>query len=120
MALLTDATRLAAYRDALSNWAFEGYVQFDVTEQAYSWIKNELRGISLKGIKRRMHEYVAAGGGVDEVRELRPDWCDAYQFHYDLRFAIDEKPIYIETRLHYRVPLVPDESWILVVNVHAP
>jgi hypothetical protein len=25
----------------------------------------------------------------------------------------------VETRLHYRLPVVADESWILVVNIHA-
>ena len=66
-----------------------------------------------------MHEYVAAGGEIDEVRETRPEWLD-YEFHYDLRFTIAGKPIYIETRLEFRVPLVPDDSRIIVVYVHAP
>jgi hypothetical protein len=26
--------------------------------------------------------------------------------------------VYIETRLNYRLPVVVDESWILVVNIH--
>jgi len=29
----------------------------------------------------------------------------------DLRMMIDDKAVYIETRLHHRLPVVPDESW---------
>ena len=31
-----------------------------------------------------MHEYVQAGGEIDEQRETRERWSDQYQFHYDL------------------------------------
>ena len=120
MAPLTDPTRLAAYKDALGNWRFDGYVRFDeLTQSAYEWIKRELDGISLREIGRLMHEHVEAGGVVDEVRETRPEWPDE-RFHYDLRLTIQGVPVYIETRLRYWVPFVPDESWILVVNIHAP
>ena len=118
MAPLTDPDRLEAYKDALGNWSFEGYIQFELTETAYKWIKRELNNISLKEIGRLMYEYVEAGGEIDEVRESRPEWHD-YEFHYDLRFTIQDKPVYIETRLNYQLPLVPDQSTILVVNIHA-
>ncbi|MCI0463154.1 MAG: hypothetical protein L0Z62_39915 [Gemmataceae bacterium] len=117
---LTDPTRLAAYRDALGNWKVTDYIQFDLTEEAYRWLRRELDNISLKEIGRLMCEYVAAGGEIDEQPETRPEWSDEYEFHYDLRFTIQDRPVYIETRLNYRLPLVPDESWLLVVNVHAP
>jgi hypothetical protein len=119
LAPLTDPTRLAAYKDALSNWSFEGYVQFGLEETAYRWIKHELGSISLKEIGRLMYEYVEGGGNIDEVPETRPEWSE-YEFHYDLRFTIQEKPVYIESRLNYREPLIPDESSILVVNIHGP
>ncbi|MBC8868729.1 MAG: hypothetical protein H8E44_04900 [Planctomycetes bacterium] len=119
MAPLIDANRLAAYRDALSNWDFGGYIQFELTETAYRWIKQHLEGTPLKEIGHLMHEYVEGGGEIDEVPETRPEWSD-YEFHYDLRFTIQNKPVYIESRLHYHEPLVPDESSILVVNIHAP
>ena len=66
-----------------------------------------------------MYEHVAAGGEIDEVPETRPEWSDLYEFHHDLRLTIHDKAVYIETRLNYRLPVAPDESWILVVNVHA-
>ena len=119
MAPLTDLTRLEAYKDALSNWSFDGYIQFELTDTAYKWVRRELNNIALKEIGRLMHEYVEAGGDIDEVRETRPEWSD-YGFHYDLRFAIQRTPVYIESRLHYQVPLTPDQSTILVVNIHTP
>lgn len=66
-----------------------------------------------------MCEYVKAGGKIDETRETRPEWSGRYEFHYDLRLMIQNKPVYIETRLHHRLPVRADESWILVVNIHA-
>lgn len=120
MARLTDPERLAAYIDALGNWAVEGYVQFDLNEEAERWIDRELgTRIAQKDLAHMMHQYVAAGGEIDEVRETRPLWDD-YEFHHDLRFTILGKRVYLETRLHYRLPIKPDDSWILVVNVHAP
>jgi len=121
VAPLSDPIRLQAYTDALSNWGFEGYIQFELTEQAYRWIRRELGNISLGEIGRLMHQHVVENGGViDEVAEIRPEWSDEYEFHYDLRFTIKHAPVYIETRLNYRLPLMPDEPWILVVNIHGP
>ncbi len=120
MAPLTDPARLEAYSDALGNWRFEGYIRFELTEAAYRWIKRELDSISLKEVGRLMYAHVAAGGQIDEVPEKRPGWSEAYEFHHDLRFTIQDRPVYIETRLDYRLPVVPDESSILVINVHAP
>ena len=118
MAPLTDPARLEAYKDALGNWCPEGYIQFELTETAYEWIKRELNNISLKKIGRLMYEHVEAGGEIDEVRETRPGWSDEYEFHYDLRFTIQDRPVYIETRLNYHIPVVRDDSTILVVNIH--
>ena len=120
MATLTDPDRFAAYKDALSNWSYSGYVEFELDETAYKWIKRELSNISLKEIARLMHEHVEVGGEIDEVRERRPEWSDEYEFHYDLRFTIQDKRVYIETRLNCRLPFIPDQSSILVVNIHAP
>jgi hypothetical protein len=115
---LTDADRLAAYKNALSNWNVTGYIQFELTETAHRWIRRELGDITLKEIGRLTFEHVKAGGEIDEVPEARPEWTDQYEFHHDIRLAIDGKAVYIETRLNCRFPLVADESWILVVNVH--
>ena len=121
VARLTDPDRLNSYTDALCNWRFENYIQFQLTEQSFCWVRRELDGISLDDIKRLMYEHVVVEGGeIDEQRERRPEWSQQYEYHHDLQLVIQGKPVYIETRLHARVPFVPDESWILVVNVHSP
>lgn len=118
MAPLADPTRLEAYKDALANWRYDDYVRFELTEEAYRWLKRSLEGITLKDLSRLMHEYVSRGGKIDETKETRPEWSDKYPFHYDLRFCIGERNVYIETRLSYRLPLKPDESSVIVVNIH--
>jgi len=115
---LTDAHRLAAYLDALGNWKITGYVQFELTEEAHRWIRRELNSISLKELARLMYEHVRLGGEIDEIAETHPEWSGQYEFHHDLRLTVQNKVVYVETRLHYRLPIVPDESSILVVNVH--
>lgn len=118
MPALIDPTRLEAYKDALGNWNVSDYIQFELTEQAYRWIRRKLDSVTLKEIGRLMNEHVRVGGEVDEVIETRPEWSSLYEFHHDIRMTIANEPVYIETRLNYRLPLVRDESWILVVNVH--
>lgn len=110
MAPLSDPDRLVAYRDALGNWAITGYVQFELTEQAHRWVRRELGEVTLKELSRIMFEYVNAGGEIDEVVETRPEWSGEYRFHHDLRVAIGAVSVYIETRLHYRLPVVAGES----------
>lgn len=117
MAPLKDPERLAAYKDALGNWSFSGYVRFELSETAFRWVKREIEDVSLKDIARLIFEYVDRGGKIDEVRETRPEWSD-YEFHYDIRLPVNEKLIYIETRLNFSPPFVPDQSSIVVVNIH--
>ncbi len=115
---LTDLARLAAYRDALGNWNVSDYIQFELTEESHRWIRREFGNITLREIGRLMCEYVRSGGEIDEVPETRQEWSGQYEFHHDLRLTIYGKNVYIETRLYYRLPVVLDESWILVVNIH--
>lgn len=119
LARLTDAERLSAYTDALRNWSITGYIQFDLNKQAFTWLRRTLSNITLKDLARPMHEYVLEGGEIDVVVETRPEWMQEFEYHYDLRIPVQDVVVYIETRLNYRLPLVADESWILVVNVHA-
>ena len=114
---LIDPDRLAAYRDALGNWSVTGYIKFRLSESAGRWIERKL-GLKQREIKQLMYEYVAAGGEIDEVRETRDGWKEQHEFHHDLRFTIHEIPVYIETCLKYRLPVIPDESLIEVVNIH--
>ncbi len=119
MAPLTDGNRLRAYKDALSNWQFDDHIQFDLTEEAHAWVRREFDGITFNEIARLMHELMEIGGEIVAARETRPEWSGEYEFHHDLRFTIQGVAVYIETRLHSQSSFVPDESWILVVNIHA-
>lgn len=119
MAPLTDNDRLCAYKDALSNWSFHGYVRYELTETAHRWLRSEFDGVTVKELGRLMFEYIENGGVIDEVKETRPEWGE-FEYHYDMRFRIQGKPIYVETRLFHQPPFEPDESSVLVVNVHAP
>ncbi|MBI2804317.1 MAG: hypothetical protein HYX68_04955 [Planctomycetes bacterium] len=114
---LTDSTRLLAYKDALGNWRITGFVEFELTEEAHRWVRRELNGVDLNSLRRVMHDYVMAGGEIDEVKETRPEWTQ-YEYHHDLRLTIQDKAVYIETRLCYREPFIQDEASILVVNIH--
>jgi hypothetical protein len=120
MAPLTDPERLLAFKNALSNWAFGGYIEFDLSEQSHTWIRCELRNTPLRDLALLMHQHVDAGGVIDEVRETRPEWSGEHEYHYDLRLTALGKQVYVETRLNFDPPFVPDDPWILVVNVHAP
>jgi len=66
-----------------------------------------------------MYEYIAGGGTIDQVVETRPEWSK-HEFHYDLRFEMEEQPIYVETRLLFDDPSGPDDPRIHVVNIHEP
>ena len=114
---LTDPDRMAAFIDALRNWNVTGYVVFDLTEQSSRWVYREL-GITHRDISHLMFEHVDAGGRVDEVLEVRPEWFGKHEFHHDLRLTINRKQVYIETRLKHRIPVLADESSIVVVNIH--
>jgi hypothetical protein len=121
VAPLADPDRLQAYRDALCNWRTTDYIQFHLNEAADRFIRIKLDNIPRDDIRKRMYEHVVnEGGEVDEQREERSPWSDEFEFHHDLRLTIRDKRVYIETRLHYWRPFVPDQSWIDVVNIHAP
>jgi len=100
---LTDPDRLLAYRDAISNYRYTGYVEFRLSDQSYRWIARELDNISTYELARRMYEYaVVKCGVIDEVRETRPEYAERYEYHYDLRFTIQDVEVYLESCLRYR------------------
>jgi hypothetical protein len=112
---LTDPDFLACYKNALSNWRYEGYINF--TALAQDWIRINLSNTTPREIGRLMHEYVAGGGEIDQQRETRPEW-NMHGYHFDLRIPTAGRLIYIETRLFYADPADPDDPVIQVVNVH--
>jgi len=116
MAPLTDPILLQAYKNALANHRFEGYVIW--TEVALCWVRRELDGDTSNSIAALMYEFVASGGEIDQVVETRPEWRHLYDFHYDLRFSIHGREVYIETRLDFDDPGDPDDPVVLVANIH--
>lgn len=107
--------RLRCYRNALRNWNFRGYVQFKPL--AEEWLANELPGCTLREIARELHEYVEAGGEIDEQTEHRPEYL-SYEFHFDLRVKIGDRRVYFETVLLCEDAEDPDDPQIEVVSVH--
>ncbi len=65
-------------------------------------------------MEKLLHDHVAGGGALDQVRERRDDWLD-FEFHFDLRLDIDGKRIYVETVL---VRADPQDPLVEIVNIH--
>jgi hypothetical protein len=112
---LNDPILLTAYKNALANYRYEGYVRW--TEVAQNWVRRELGGYTVRAVAQRMREYVNGGGEIDHVLETRPEWRH-YSHHFDLRFELGGRRLYVETRLEFRDPTDPDDPVILVANIH--
>jgi hypothetical protein len=107
--------RLRAYRNALRNWKFEGYIVHK--RRVEEWLRNELPEYSWREICRELYQYVDNGGEIDEQQERRPEYAH-YEFHYDLRLRIGGRHLYFETVLLCEDADEPDDPMIEVVNVH--
>lgn len=112
MPRLQDPVILAQYRSALANWRVTGYV--DWKEPARTWVRVQLGENEPRQIARLMFAHVEAGGELDQVAEHRPEWDDR-PFHYDLRIALGDRLLYIETIL---LDDDPDDPAIRVVSIH--
>ena len=114
MAKLTDPETLKCYRNALANWGYDGYVL--LSPLAAGWLDKEL-GESPRRFAQRLHDFVAAGGEIDQVVETRPEW-NVWSHHYDLRLTVNGRVIYVESRLDVRNSADSDDLFIRVVNIH--
>ena len=115
MAPLTDPTLLLAYRSALANRRFNGYVNW--TDLAQTWVRRELPGVTPEAVVELICEHVWSDGEIDQIRETRPEWSE-HDFHYDVRLAAFGRRIYIETRLQFDEPGDPDDPIILIANIN--
>jgi len=95
MAILTDPLILAQFRKVLAEWNCSGYVT--AKENVQHWITSNL-GVNLKAVAKAMHDFLAGGGVIDQVKETRPEW-NMWPYHYDFRIELAGKAIYIETLL---------------------
>lgn len=112
MAPLSDPLVLASIRGALKEWRVTGYVTWK--EVAREWVRKNLQGVNPESIAGLMHDSVAAGGTIDQVREQRPEWNDR-EYHYDFRLQISGRVIYIESILQDDDPSDPT---INIVSIH--
>jgi hypothetical protein len=96
----------------LGEWRYTGYVT--AKEVARHWITSSLGGLDLKAVVKAMHDFLAAGGVIDQVRETRPEWKD-WPFHYDFRLTLAGRSIYIETLLQDDDPSDPT---VVIVSIH--
>jgi hypothetical protein len=81
---------------------------------ARNWIASNLGGLDLKAVAKAMHDLMVAGGVPDQVNETRPEWS-IWPFHYDFRFTLGGKQLYIETILQDDDP---DDPTIQIVSIH--
>ena len=78
------------------------------------WVRRNLENLSPKVVGLLMWKHVAEGGEIDQVPETREGYRNHYQYHYDFRILIGDRPIYIETRF-VEEKMGPT---IYVVNIH--
>jgi|SRR5437660_432753 len=109
---LTDPVILAQFQAVLANWNYTGYVT--AKDVALTWIAKELGGLTLKDVAKAMHQFLTAGGIIDQERETRPEW-DYWPFHYDFRFPLGSRELYIEVLLQDDDPKDPT---IHIVSIH--
>ena len=109
---LSDPVIVAQFRQVLVEWNCTGYVT--AKEVARNWIATNLGGLDLKAVAKAMHDFMAAGGVPDQVKETRPEWS-LWPFHYDFRLTLGGKHLYIETILQDDDPRDPT---IQIVSVH--
>jgi hypothetical protein len=109
---LTDPTILAQFHLVLANWKYTDYVT--AKPMVADWISNNLGGLGLKDVASAMHDYVRAGGVIDQVPENRPEYS-IWPYHYDFRPQIAGREVYIETILQDDDPHDPT---IRIVSIH--
>ena len=81
--------------------------------EALEWAGKNLPDFTLKSLAKLMHDYVSAGGHIDQVRETRPAWND-WPFHYDFRLPWGGRMLYIETIL---VDDDPSDPYLRIVRI---
>lgn len=109
---LTDPDILAKFRHALRHWQFTGYITWKPI--ARQWLEQNLQGFTTRSVAEEMFRFVATGGEIDQIPEIRCEWTQ-HHFHYDFRMNIGRRFVYIETIL---VEDDPDDPTIHVVSIH--
>lgn len=112
MVPLHDATIRRRYESVLRERNVTGYITWkDVPRE---WVERNLAGFTTRAVGELMYQHVKAGGTIDQVRERREEYSE-FEYHYDLRFEIEGRRIYVETILNDDDP---DDPTIHVVSIH--
>ncbi|MDZ4821085.1 MAG: hypothetical protein SGJ20_19125 [Planctomycetota bacterium] len=111
MVRLKDPELLAVFQEVLSEWNIGGTIIW--LPQPTEWLDANIEGHDTKSAGKLMFEHFHRGGEIDQVRETRLDYTDN-SHHYDFRFAINGRRVYIETVLRDS----PCGPVIVVVSMH--
>lgn len=112
MAPLTDPQLLNSFKRILDEWNVTDSIT--AKDIVLEWINKNLPDFDLKQIGKLLHNYLVAGGEIDQVRETRPEW-NTRDYHYDFRLPILGKMRYIETILVDDDPTYP---YLHLVSIH--
>lgn len=112
MAPLRDSVIAKAFCEALENWNRVGYVR--LLRVPNEWLRDHLPGETAQSLVRMMYEHLLVGGEIDQVIETRDPWWNTHDFHYDFRFAIARRKIYVETV----IDLGRMGPTVTIVNIH--
>ena len=103
-----------------------GQIQWDDRSDEQARSNPDLQGLTPEGIRRLLHDFVLAGGRLDERREARPAWLQAnadrpaYYREYWYR-AVVPVPDLFPNGLFVEVRLFdddPQDPWVEIVNAH--
>ena len=112
MAPLADREILGAFRAALREWKCDGYIVW--LQRPAEWLRKNIENEDMQTVSRMMLEHVEAEGEIDQVVERREFWRDRHEFHFDFRFSIAGRKVYIETVLN----VTSTGPTVTVVNMH--
>lgn len=112
MVKLSDERLLELFADALSEWSCDGFIVWKNLPR--EWLSANIPEENTKSISKLMFEYFQSGGKIDQVKENRFPYDTQHEFHFDFRFSINGKDVYIETVMDE----MPTGPTITIVNMH--
>lgn len=103
-----------------------GQIQWEDRADERARCNADLQGLTPEGIRRLLHDFVRAGGRLDQRTEARPTWLEANadrpayyrEFWYRAIIPVPDlfpNGLFVEVRLFDDDPLDP---WIEIVNAH--
>lgn len=81
---------------------------------AGEWLRTNLDGETQQSIESLMLDHVETGGEIDRQPETRPEYRDRWAYHFDFRFDVSGRLIYVETVLDDQL-IVPE---LTIVSIH--